>query len=295
MKWVCSVFFAGESKVVQIPATPCSPPPSSSSSSSSSVTTQPARRTDLFPSVLTEASPATPAGRPPTPSPEPELQPPAPSLSKEEGDEAHEVSETKHRTPKKDLLEIDRFTICGNRIDWPVTAVEVARNHSGQTKSKRPPDWTLPVNSRRKLTVKVGDNTVKLWTWAHSVRWSHGPALVDAQSQEVWQEKLQLPDKQQEWKKCECDYWAVGWSAICLCERMLDRMIQYSELEFRCVFVCESVSVTAHLHFLYEQRWDQKKRNFTLQWENRVSDVEGNTRIVSFAQEHECWSWFLNY
>lgn len=23
----------------------------------------------------------------------------------------------KHRTPKKDLLEIDRFTICGNRID----------------------------------------------------------------------------------------------------------------------------------------------------------------------------------
>ncbi len=22
-----------------------------------------------------------------------------------------------HRTPKKDLLEIDRFTICGNRID----------------------------------------------------------------------------------------------------------------------------------------------------------------------------------
>lgn len=23
----------------------------------------------------------------------------------------------KHRAPKKDLLEIDRFTICGNRID----------------------------------------------------------------------------------------------------------------------------------------------------------------------------------
>lgn len=23
-----------------------------------------------------------------------------------------------HRQPKKDLLEIDRFTICGNRIDW---------------------------------------------------------------------------------------------------------------------------------------------------------------------------------
>lgn len=34
----------------------------------------------------------------------------------------------KHRAPKKDLLEIDRFTICGNRIDWtpqeqPVSAV----------------------------------------------------------------------------------------------------------------------------------------------------------------------------
>lgn len=26
-------------------------------------------------------------------------------------------SELKHRAPKKDLLEIDRFTICGNRID----------------------------------------------------------------------------------------------------------------------------------------------------------------------------------
>lgn len=26
-------------------------------------------------------------------------------------------TELKHRAPKKDLLEIDRFTICGNRID----------------------------------------------------------------------------------------------------------------------------------------------------------------------------------
>uniref|UniRef100_A0A671WAV7 Transmembrane anterior posterior transformation 1 n=1 Tax=Sparus aurata TaxID=8175 RepID=A0A671WAV7_SPAAU len=75
-------------------------PPSSSSSSSSSVTTQPIPRTDF---------------RPPTPPPEPEQ--PLPSLSKEEEGEAQAASELKHRTPKEDLLEIDRFTICGNRID----------------------------------------------------------------------------------------------------------------------------------------------------------------------------------
>uniref|UniRef100_A0AAQ5YM92 Transmembrane anterior posterior transformation 1a n=1 Tax=Amphiprion ocellaris TaxID=80972 RepID=A0AAQ5YM92_AMPOC len=58
--------------------------------SSSSVTTQPAPRTDLFPPPPTDDSP--------------------------EG-ETQAASEMKHRTPKKDLLEIDRFTICGNRID----------------------------------------------------------------------------------------------------------------------------------------------------------------------------------
>uniref|UniRef100_A0A672G3D3 Transmembrane anterior posterior transformation protein 1 homolog n=1 Tax=Salarias fasciatus TaxID=181472 RepID=A0A672G3D3_SALFA len=35
----------------------------------------------------------------------------------EEEEQAAEDPDTKHRTPKKDLLEIDRFTICGNRID----------------------------------------------------------------------------------------------------------------------------------------------------------------------------------
>uniref|UniRef100_A0AAX7TZL4 Transmembrane anterior posterior transformation 1a n=1 Tax=Astatotilapia calliptera TaxID=8154 RepID=A0AAX7TZL4_ASTCA len=35
----------------------------------------------------------------------------------EEEEEAQLPSETKHKTSKKDLLEIDRFTICGNRID----------------------------------------------------------------------------------------------------------------------------------------------------------------------------------
>ncbi|XP_070769509.1 transmembrane anterior posterior transformation protein 1 homolog [Enoplosus armatus] len=102
---------SGESKVDQNPPTTCSPP----SSSSSSVTTQPTPRTDLFPLPVTDASPAAPASRPPTPPPEPEQ--PAPSLSKEEEGEAQGAFELKHRTPKKDLLEIDRFTICGNRID----------------------------------------------------------------------------------------------------------------------------------------------------------------------------------
>ncbi|XP_061582130.1 transmembrane anterior posterior transformation protein 1 homolog [Cololabis saira] len=113
---------SGESKVVVSPASPCSPPapPPSSSSCSSSVTTQPAPRTDLFPSLLTDASsPGAPADPPPAPSPQPELQPPAASVSEEEEEESEplEASETKHRTANKDLLEIDRFTICGNRID----------------------------------------------------------------------------------------------------------------------------------------------------------------------------------
>ncbi|KAE8285616.1 Transmembrane anterior posterior transformation protein 1-like protein [Larimichthys crocea] len=102
---------SGETKVEQIPTTPCSPP----SPSSSSVTTQPTPRTDLFPPLPTDASPAAPSSRPPTPPPEPEQI--TPSFSKEEEDEAQGASELKHRTPKKDLLEIDRFTICGNRID----------------------------------------------------------------------------------------------------------------------------------------------------------------------------------
>ncbi|XP_028271423.1 transmembrane anterior posterior transformation protein 1 homolog isoform X2 [Parambassis ranga] len=101
---------SGDSKVEEI--NPCSPVPPSSSSS---VTTQPTPRTDLFPPLLSDASPATPANRPPTPPLEPE--PPAPSLSTEEEGDAQEASEIKHRTPNKDLLEIDRFTICGNRID----------------------------------------------------------------------------------------------------------------------------------------------------------------------------------
>ncbi|KAL3044502.1 hypothetical protein OYC64_012906 [Pagothenia borchgrevinki] len=101
----------GESKMEPAPVTLCSPPPSSSCS----VTTQPSPRTDLFPPPPADHSPAAPPPRTPTPAPEPE--PPAPPLSKEEGEEEAAATELKHRTPKKDLLEIDRFTICGNRID----------------------------------------------------------------------------------------------------------------------------------------------------------------------------------
>ncbi|KAI4819236.1 hypothetical protein KUCAC02_004492 [Chaenocephalus aceratus] len=102
-----------ESKMEPAPVTLCSPPPSSSCS----VTTQPSPRTDLFPPQPADHSPAATPPRPPTPTPEPE--PPAPPLSKEEGEgeEAAAATELKHRTPNKDLLEIDRFTICGNRID----------------------------------------------------------------------------------------------------------------------------------------------------------------------------------
>ncbi|XP_067374076.1 transmembrane anterior posterior transformation protein 1 homolog isoform X1 [Channa argus] len=103
---------SGESKVEHIPATPCRSP----SSSSSSVTTQPTPRTDLFPAPPTDTSPAEPVSRPPTPPPESEQ--PMPTLFKEEEEEeAQGASELKHRTTNKDLLDIDRFTICGNRID----------------------------------------------------------------------------------------------------------------------------------------------------------------------------------
>ncbi|KAM8910792.1 transmembrane anterior posterior transformation protein 1 homolog isoform 2-T3 [Spinachia spinachia] len=105
---------SGETLMEQKPVTPFGPPPSSSS-----VLTQPTPRTDLFPPPPAEPSPAAPASRAPTPPPEP----PAPSLSKageedEEDEEGpREASDLKHRTANKDLLEIDRFTICGNRID----------------------------------------------------------------------------------------------------------------------------------------------------------------------------------
>uniref|UniRef100_A0A1A8IT55 Transmembrane anterior posterior transformation 1 n=3 Tax=Nothobranchius TaxID=28779 RepID=A0A1A8IT55_NOTKU len=100
----------GNSKVDQIPSATCNLP---SPSPSRSVTTQPAPRTDLLPPPLTDTSPAASSSLTVRPQPETEL--PEPSLSNE--GEPNEASELKHKPPKNDLLEIDRFTICGNRID----------------------------------------------------------------------------------------------------------------------------------------------------------------------------------
>ncbi|XP_008419318.1 transmembrane anterior posterior transformation protein 1 homolog isoform X2 [Poecilia reticulata] len=102
---------SGESIVDQIPATPCSPP----TSSSPSVTTQPAPRSDLFLPPPTDASPATADSCPSTSEPQSDTDPPTASPLQEE--EADEASDMNHKAPNKDLLEIDRFTICGNRID----------------------------------------------------------------------------------------------------------------------------------------------------------------------------------
>lgn len=95
-----------EEQVTSTPSCTQSPVPISS---------QPTPRSDLFPSPPIEDCSATSQSRPTTPPPEPEQ--PIPSLSKEEEGEPQANSELKHRTAKKDLLEIDRFTICGNRID----------------------------------------------------------------------------------------------------------------------------------------------------------------------------------
>ncbi|XP_020773312.2 transmembrane anterior posterior transformation protein 1 homolog [Boleophthalmus pectinirostris] len=109
-----------ESVEEQLPATPPKPP--------IPISCQPTPRTDLFPPPLIEvhvpAVAATsaititatiPDNRPSTPPPEPEQ--PIPSLSKEEEGEPGADSELRQRTSKKELLEIDRFTICGSRID----------------------------------------------------------------------------------------------------------------------------------------------------------------------------------
>uniref|UniRef100_A0A8U7M8F2 Transmembrane anterior posterior transformation 1 n=1 Tax=Corvus moneduloides TaxID=1196302 RepID=A0A8U7M8F2_CORMO len=68
---------------------------------STSVTSQPVHQKENMPSLLVTSNSdqflTTPDG--------------------EEKDISQDSSELKHRSAKKDLLEIDRFTICGNRID----------------------------------------------------------------------------------------------------------------------------------------------------------------------------------
>uniref|UniRef100_A0A8C7H813 Transmembrane anterior posterior transformation 1 n=1 Tax=Oncorhynchus kisutch TaxID=8019 RepID=A0A8C7H813_ONCKI len=65
-------------------------------------------------------SPTTTPTRPSSTSPEPDpdtLTPSPPATPEQKEGDGTEGTELKHRTPKKDLLDVDRFTICGNRID----------------------------------------------------------------------------------------------------------------------------------------------------------------------------------
>ncbi|KAF4094159.1 hypothetical protein AMELA_G00010210 [Ameiurus melas] len=76
------------------------------SSSITSITKQPAPRTsELLPPA---PNPVTMETSEPAPE--------SPSKAEEDSSETPHGTELKHRTQKKDLLEIDRFTLCGNRI-----------------------------------------------------------------------------------------------------------------------------------------------------------------------------------
>lgn len=72
---------------------------------STSITKQPSPRAKPFP-------PAPPPVTEVTSDPSPDSSP----QPEESSSETPQSTELKHRTTKKDLLEIDRFTICGNRI-----------------------------------------------------------------------------------------------------------------------------------------------------------------------------------
>ncbi|KAK2890971.1 hypothetical protein QQF64_007123 [Cirrhinus molitorella] len=85
-----------------------SPPPSAEPKvqrPSASITKQPSPRAKPFPPAPPPVTEVT-SGPPPDSPPKPE----------ESSSETPQSTELKHRTTKKDLLEIDRFTICGNRI-----------------------------------------------------------------------------------------------------------------------------------------------------------------------------------
>ncbi|XP_016087771.1 transmembrane anterior posterior transformation protein 1 homolog isoform X1 [Sinocyclocheilus grahami] len=85
-----------------------SPPPSAEPKvqrPSTSITKQPSPRAKSFP-------PAPPPVTEVTSDPPPD----SPAKPEESSSETPQSTELKHKTTKKDLLEIDRFTICGNRI-----------------------------------------------------------------------------------------------------------------------------------------------------------------------------------
>ncbi|XP_061107288.1 transmembrane anterior posterior transformation protein 1 homolog isoform X1 [Conger conger] len=108
-----------EEKLFERPPTA---PSSRASSKSRSTVTVPS----VIPACPADQSPAPsiisqPAGRAKDRAPQPpagssDQLPTAPDEHEEKA-ETQDEPELKHRTPKKDLLEIDRFTICGNRID----------------------------------------------------------------------------------------------------------------------------------------------------------------------------------
>uniref|UniRef100_A0A3B1K9R5 Transmembrane anterior posterior transformation 1 n=1 Tax=Astyanax mexicanus TaxID=7994 RepID=A0A3B1K9R5_ASTMX len=92
------------------PTTTTSPPPPSGEPKvrrqSPFITKQPSPRTSG--PLLPDPTPITKE----TSEPPPE----SPSKPAEDSSETPQSPELKHRAPKKDLLEIDRFTLCGNRI-----------------------------------------------------------------------------------------------------------------------------------------------------------------------------------
>uniref|UniRef100_A0A8C1D2F6 Transmembrane anterior posterior transformation 1 n=1 Tax=Cyprinus carpio carpio TaxID=630221 RepID=A0A8C1D2F6_CYPCA len=96
---------AQTSKQTPKKANPTKSPPLSVQQPSTSITKQPSPRAKPFP-------PAPPPVTEVTSDPPPD-SPPKPE---ESSSETPQSTELKHRTIKKDLLEIDRFTICGNRI-----------------------------------------------------------------------------------------------------------------------------------------------------------------------------------
>ncbi|KAM9513885.1 transmembrane anterior posterior transformation protein 1 homolog isoform 1-T1 [Salvelinus alpinus] len=93
---------------------------SPSSPSCTSITAQPTPTAS--PTLRPETVPPPPTTSTtsaiPEPDPDPDtLTPSPPATPEQKEEEGMEGTELKHRTPKKDLLDVDRFTICGNRID----------------------------------------------------------------------------------------------------------------------------------------------------------------------------------
>lgn len=78
--------------------------------------------TPTITSITKQPVPRTPELLPPAPNPvtmeTSEPAPESPCKAEQENGKSSHGTELKHRTPKdkKDLLEIDRFTLCGNRI-----------------------------------------------------------------------------------------------------------------------------------------------------------------------------------